>query len=165
MTRSYYRGAAGALLVYDITDRESFTNLQRWLEDARALASPQLVTVLVGNKSDREEDRQVEWAEASRWAADNDLHFLETSSLSGDNVESPFLLAARSILLAIEAGTLDPEKSGSGVSYGDRGLRRVSSAGRLSFMGLSNEQRSSGSGGLRKRGGRMIGHMARGECC
>lgn len=44
-------------------------NMSRWLEDARALASPHLVVVLVGNKSDREEDRQVEWEEGSRWAA------------------------------------------------------------------------------------------------
>ena len=46
-------------------------NLPRWLADARALASPHLVTVLVGNKSDREEEREVEWTEASRWAAEN----------------------------------------------------------------------------------------------
>jgi len=51
--------------------RESFTNLSRWLADARTLASPHLVVVLVGNKSDREEEREVEWAEASRWAAEN----------------------------------------------------------------------------------------------
>ncbi|KAF8530952.1 ras-domain-containing protein [Gautieria morchelliformis] len=133
VTRSYYRGAAGAILVYDITDRASFVNLSRWLGDARALASPHLATVLVGNKSDREDEREVEWSEASRWAAENDIHFLETSSLNGDNVESPFLLAARSILLSIESGVLDPEKSGSGVSYGDRALRRVSNASRLSF--------------------------------
>uniref|UniRef100_A0A0W0F5N3 Ras-domain-containing protein n=1 Tax=Moniliophthora roreri TaxID=221103 RepID=A0A0W0F5N3_MONRR len=117
VTRSYYRGAAGAILVYDITNRDSFTNLSRWLADARALGSPHLVTVLVGNKSDREEEREVEWAEASRWAAENDVHFLEASSLTGDNVEAPFMLAARSILLSIESGALDPEKAGSGVSY------------------------------------------------
>ncbi|EJF66754.1 ras-domain-containing protein [Dichomitus squalens] len=143
VTRSYYRGAAGAILVYDITSRASFSKLSRWLEDARALGSPHLVTVLVGNKSDREEEREVEWAEASRWAAEHDVHFLEASSLSGDNVEAPFLLCARSILLAIEAGTLDPEKAGSGVSYGDRALRRVNSSSRLSFGSLSGSRRKS----------------------
>ena len=51
--------------------RESFSNLSKWLADARALASPHLVVVLVGSKSDREEDREVEWAEASKWAAEN----------------------------------------------------------------------------------------------
>ncbi|KAG5352268.1 hypothetical protein C0989_003016 [Termitomyces sp. Mn162] len=53
--------------------RDSFVNLSRWLVDARALGSPHLVAVLVGNKSDREEDREVEWAEASRWAAENGM--------------------------------------------------------------------------------------------
>lgn len=137
VTRSYYRGAAGAILVYDITDRSTFLSLPRWLADARALASPHLVIVLVGNKSDKEEEREVEWSEASKWAADNNVHFIETSSLNGENVEAPFLLAARSILLSIESGVLDPEKAGSGVSYGDRSLRRITSASRLSFSSLS----------------------------
>jgi len=152
----------------DKLSRESFTNLSRWLADARTLASPNLVVVLVGNKSDREEDREVEWAEASRWAAENgeqlptrsvhdmfnlmcaflfsseDVHFLEASSLTGENVEAPFLLAARAILLAIESGTLDPEKTGSGVSYGDRALRRVNSSSRMSFGSLSGARRRGG---------------------
>ena len=51
--------------------RDSFVNLSRWLADARALASPDLVVVLVGNKADREEEREVEWSEASRWAAEH----------------------------------------------------------------------------------------------
>jgi GTPase SAR1 family protein len=55
----------------DVRSRDSFSNLTRWLSDARALASPNLFVVLVGNKSDREEDREVEWAEASKWAAEN----------------------------------------------------------------------------------------------
>ncbi|OCB90099.1 ras-domain-containing protein [Sanghuangporus baumii] len=115
VTRSYYRGAAGAILVFDITDRNSYVNLSRWLDDARALASPNLVTVLVGNKSDRaEEDREVSWAEASRWASQHGVHYIETSSLTGENVEAPFMLAARQILLSIESGELDPEKAGSG---------------------------------------------------
>lgn len=70
-----------------------------------------------------------------------DVHFLEASSLSGENVEAPFLLCARSILLAIESGALDPEKAGSGVSYGDRALRRVHSSSRLSFGSLSGGRR------------------------
>lgn len=71
VTRNYYRGAAGAILVYDITRRETFVNLHRWLADARALASPHLVLVLVGNKKDREEDREVEYSEGERFAQEN----------------------------------------------------------------------------------------------
>jgi Ras-related protein Rab-4B len=51
--------------------RQSFTDLSRWLTDCRALASPHLVTVLVGNKLDREEEREVEYVEGSRWAQEN----------------------------------------------------------------------------------------------
>lgn len=58
------------------SSRASFLNLSRWLADARALGSPNLVVVLVGNKSDREDDREVEWAEASKWAAENGVPLL-----------------------------------------------------------------------------------------
>ncbi|RSH93360.1 Ras- protein Rab-4B [Saitozyma podzolica] len=132
VTRSYYRGAAGAILVYDITSRQSFVNLGKWLTDCRALASPHLVTVLVGNKLDREEDREVEYVEGSRWAQENGLLFVEVSSKTGENVPTPFLLCARTILSAIDAGTLDPEAPGTGVSYGERQLRAVGSSSRLS---------------------------------
>ncbi|KAE9408118.1 ras-domain-containing protein [Gymnopus androsaceus JB14] len=152
VTRSYYRGAAGAILVYDITNRESFAKLSRWLADARALASPNLVAVLVGNKSDREEEREVEWAEASRWAAENDVHFLEASSLTGDNVEAPFSAGCPS-------GILDPEKAGSGVSYGDRALRRVNSSSRLSFGSLSGRPRK---GAVKLK---MKGWIPGSKCC
>jgi GTPase SAR1 family protein len=73
-------GSWNYLLVF--FSRESFTNLSRWLADARTLASPHLVVVLVGNKSDREEEREVEWAEASRWAAENGT----SSSLRFDKI-------------------------------------------------------------------------------
>ncbi|KAK4054464.1 hypothetical protein OIV83_000958 [Microbotryomycetes sp. JL201] len=109
--------------------RASFDSLSSWLADARALASPDLKVVLVGNKLDQDEHRQVPYLEASRWAQAHNILFLETSSLTGENVEQPFILLARSILLAIETGELDPEKAGSGVSYGERALRRVSSWG------------------------------------
>jgi len=85
------------------------------------------------------------------------VHFIETSSLTGDNVESPFALAARSILLSIESGELDPEKPGTGVSYGDRSLRRISSSSRLSVtLGISNTGRRKGFG--------KVGE-AFGKCC
>nr|AIC33797.1 PLN03108 [Puccinia cf. psidii AE-2014] len=128
VTRNYYRGAAGAILVYDITSRSTFTSLSSWLADARALGSPDLVVVLVGNKVDLEEDsRQVDELEASHWAKQHDCLFLETSSWTGESVSSPFLLLTRSILLSIESGRIDPSRPGSGISYGERALKRVAS--------------------------------------
>jgi Ras-related protein Rab-4B len=125
VTRSYYRGAAGALLVYDISNRESYNSLTNWLTDARTLASPNICIVLVGNKKDLEQEREVTFMEASRFAQENELSFLETSALTGENVEEVFLKCARSILTKIDAGELDPDRMGSGIQYGDARLRRL----------------------------------------
>ncbi|XP_065511152.1 ras-related protein Rab-4B isoform X2 [Caloenas nicobarica] len=106
VTRSYYRGAAGALLVYDIT-------------------SPNIVIILCGNKKDLDAEREVTFLEASRFAQENELMFLETSALTGENVEEAFLKCARTILNKIESGELDPERMGSGIQYGDASLRQL----------------------------------------
>lgn len=73
VTRSYYRGAAGALLVYDTTSRDSFNALSNWLNDARTLASPNIVILLVGNKKDLEDERDVTFLEASTFAQENGM--------------------------------------------------------------------------------------------
>ncbi|XDC62086.1 hypothetical protein R6Z07M_013268 [Ovis aries] len=115
VTRSYYRGAAGALLVYDITSRETYNSLAAWLTDARTLASPNIVVILCGNKKDLDPEREVTFLEASRFAQENELMFLETSALTGENVEEAFLKCARTILNKIDSGELDPERMGSGI--------------------------------------------------
>jgi hypothetical protein len=98
----------------------------------------------------------------SHMGNDPDVHFLEASSLTGENVEAPFLLAARTILLSIESGALDPEKAGSGVSYGDRALRRVNSSSRLSFGSLSGGGRRKITDRIRLKG--WVPASA-GKCC
>ncbi|XP_031241671.1 ras-related protein Rab-4B isoform X2 [Mastomys coucha] len=125
VTRSYYRGAAGALLVYDITSRETYNSLAAWLTDARTLASPNIVVILCGNKKDLDPEREVTFLEASRFAQENELMFLETSALTGENVEEAFLKCARTILNKIDSGELDPERMGSGIQYGDISLRQL----------------------------------------
>uniref|UniRef100_A0A7N4PLV3 Ras-related protein Rab-4 n=1 Tax=Sarcophilus harrisii TaxID=9305 RepID=A0A7N4PLV3_SARHA len=125
VTRSYYRGAAGALLVYDITSRETYNSLTNWLTDARTLASPNIVVILCGNKKDLDSEREVTFLEASRFAQENELMFLETSALTGENVEEAFLKCARTILNKIDSGELDPERMGSGIQYGDASLRQL----------------------------------------
>jgi len=118
VTRSYYRGAAGAILVYDITSRETYNHVASWLSDARSLANKDISIILVGNKADLP-NREVTFLEASRFAQENDLMFLETSALSGEGVETVFFQCARSILGKISSGVLDPESMGSGVQHGD----------------------------------------------
>jgi len=75
ITRSYYRGTTGALLVYDITRRETFEHLTEWLEDCRKYSNPNIVIMLIGNKSDLEEKRAVSKDEGEKFAKDNGLFF------------------------------------------------------------------------------------------
>uniref|UniRef100_A0A6B2LI62 Ras-related protein Rab-14 n=1 Tax=Arcella intermedia TaxID=1963864 RepID=A0A6B2LI62_9EUKA len=113
VTRSYYRGAVGALLVYDITRRSSFTHLSGWLSDCRNLTNPQTVIMLIGNKIDIEDSRQVETKEAQEWATENGLLFLETSAKTGQNIEDTFIRTAELIYKGVEDGSI-PTNSADG---------------------------------------------------
>lgn len=195
VTRSYYRGAAGVILVYDITKSVLVGNLAIYLNRLfflvavkRSLTYPsglptrepwpvhilsrcwlginRIVKKIVRWNGRRRADGQLKMVTivSPELACFNSLrcagvHFLEASSLTGDNVEAPFLLAARSILLSIESGVLDPEKAGSGVSYGDRALRRVTSSSHLSFGSLSGTRRG------RSDKIRLRNWMPLGKCC
>jgi Ras-related protein Rab-14 len=118
VTRNYYRGAAGALLVYDVTRRSTYQNLSTWLSDARRhLTNPNTVIMLVGNKTDLGPQRQVTFEEASKFAEENGLIFIETSAKTGENVEETFLRTARKIYENIQAGSLDLNPQQSGVHF------------------------------------------------
>jgi len=118
ITRSYYRDAAGALLVYDITQRESFNHLTRWLEEARQNGNPNMTIMLIGNKSDLEHRRAVSTAEGQKFAEDNGLIFMETSAKTSANVEEAFIKTAHAIYSNIKDGLYDPSREGNGVKLG-----------------------------------------------
>jgi len=103
VTRSYYRGAAGALLVYDVSRRETFNHISNWLQDARNLTSDATCLVLIGNKSDLGV-REVSFEEAQRFADENELLFVETSALTGEGVEELFLETARTVFARVQQG-------------------------------------------------------------
>lgn len=107
ITRSYYRGAAGALLVYDITRRETFEHLTSWLEDCRKYSSSDITIMLIGNKSDLESSRQVSAAEAAAFAQTHGLVFLETSAKTAHNVEQAFINSAKTIYEKVEKGSVE----------------------------------------------------------
>jgi len=108
IARSYYRGAAGALLVYDVTRRETFDHLSTWLRDAREYSSPELVVIVVGNKCDLEAERQVPTEEGQKFAEENGLVFLETSANTAQNVEKAFVSVANDVIKKIDTGVIDP---------------------------------------------------------
>jgi len=106
VTRSYYRGAMGCLLVYDITSRDTFKNLSTWLSDARTLARADISVVVVGNKKDKN-GRETSNLEAGRFAQENEAFFLETSAVTGENVDEVFLKCASNIINKIDSGQID----------------------------------------------------------
>ncbi|KAI0707822.1 ras-domain-containing protein [Earliella scabrosa] len=116
ITRSYYRGAAGCLLVYDVTSRQSFVNARSWLADVREHADPHLTCILVGNKidlctEDPKRKREVTTEEAELWAKEEGLLFVEASAKSGENVEAAFERATRDILEKVHRGVFDDDRS------------------------------------------------------
>ncbi|ETW48159.1 GTP-binding protein YPTC4 [Plasmodium falciparum MaliPS096_E11] len=113
ITRSYYRGAAGALLVYDITRRETFNHLNRWLDEVRQNSNPHMAIILVGNKCDLER-REVSAEEGAQFARQNGLIFLETSAKTAKNVEEAFLYTARKIYDNILEDVYDLSNEGLG---------------------------------------------------
>jgi len=90
ITSAYYRGAVGALLVYDIAKHQTYENVTRWLKELRDHADQNIVIALVGNKSDLKHLRAVPTDEAKEFATQNGLTFIETSALDASNVESAF---------------------------------------------------------------------------
>uniref|UniRef100_A0A3B3WUF6 small monomeric GTPase n=1 Tax=Poecilia mexicana TaxID=48701 RepID=A0A3B3WUF6_9TELE len=90
ITSAYYRGAVGALLVYDIAKHLTYENVERWLKELRDHADNNIVIMLVGNKSDLRHLRAVPTDEARAFAEKNTLSFIETSALDSTNVEEAF---------------------------------------------------------------------------
>jgi len=161
VTRSYFRGASGALLVFDLTRKQTFQHVTDWLNDLRQIAEPDIVVVLVGNKADLASPdaeggnkREVTHEEATEWAKRNGvLEYVETSAKSGDNVENAFMRVAERIYQNIQAGKYDLNDRRSGVKGPSAG-----GPGGYSSAG-SKQVRLTGSGASRGNG------VVTGGCC
>ena len=90
VTRAYYKASAVAMVVYDITSEESFEHIQEWIKDCKDLAPKTVQLVLVGNKSDLEENRVITTQRGEELAKENKMLFFETSALNGNGVEQAF---------------------------------------------------------------------------
>lgn len=158
VTRSYFRGASGALLVFDITRRNTFEAVTDWLNDLKQIAEEGIVVVLVGNKLDLADHttnidggnkRAVTREEAEAWCVrEGVVKYIETSAKSGENVERAFLEVAERIYQNIEAGKYDLNDRRSGVkSYGTGMGRDVAKQSQSVNLSLNDAVKGSQSKG------------------
>ncbi|KAJ5067224.1 ras-related protein rabb1c-like [Anaeramoeba ignava] len=124
ITRSYYRGAAGTLLVYDITRRETFNHLKSWLDDARE-HSENLEIILIGNKKDLEHRREVKTEEGEQFAKKYGLQFLETSAKTNDHIEEAFQITAQKIHEKVKQGVINVDNDSTGVKESQTQKRKL----------------------------------------
>lgn len=87
---SYYRGAHGIMIVFDITDRDSFANVNMWIEEIKKYTTSHVKNILIGNKTDFENERQVNYADAKEYSDNNNMIYIETSAKTALNVEKSF---------------------------------------------------------------------------
>ncbi|XP_031258135.1 ras-related protein RABA4c-like [Pistacia vera] len=119
VTSAYYRGAVGAMLVYDISKRQSFDHVAKWLEELRGHADKNILIMLVGNKSDLGNLRAVPTEDAKEFAEMENLFFMETSALESTNVETAFVTVLTEIYRVVTKKSLvanDESESGGSAS-------------------------------------------------
>ena len=143
ITRAYYKSSVCALVVYDISSRDSFNNVTSWIEDCKNQSPKTIFMVLVGNKCDLEDKRQVSYEEGKELADKNELLFFESSAKDGINVDEIFENSAKEIAKKIEQGYYDLETDSCGIK---KGINR-SNVQQIQLGGQQdNQNRGSGNG-------------------
>ena len=115
ITRSYYKSAACVFIVYDISDKKSFNDVEIWLKDCREICFKSVLIYLIGNKSDLEDKRQVTIEEGKQFADENNLKFYETSALNGNNIEEIFVNSATDLVTKLENGDFKDNFENTGI--------------------------------------------------
>ena len=108
IVRIYYRGTMGCLLVFDITNRQSFDDAKKWITEIRNHTGESTGVVLVGNKADLDEMRKVSVEEATKYAESENIIYYETSAKTNDGVNGVFEYIVSSIYNRIEQGAMTP---------------------------------------------------------
>ena len=124
ITRAYYKNSVCALVVYDITNRDSFNNIANWVEDCKNQSPKTIFMVLVGNKSDLSDKRVISIEEGRELAEKYNMIFFETSAKTGDNVDLIFFKSAEEIAKKIDQGYYDLEND-CGIKQGINQSRQI----------------------------------------
>ena len=143
ITRAYYKNSVCALVVYDISSRDSFNNVSTWIEDCKNQSPKTIFMVLVGNKSDLADRRQVNTEEGQELADKYGMQFYETSAKTGENVEKIFLSSADEIARKIDQGYYDLENDTCGIK---QGINKQNNSSQV-HLGEGDNKKSGKSGG------------------
>ena len=139
ITSSYYRGSHGIIIVYDITDQDSFNGVKMRLQEIDRYATSTVLKLLVGNKCDLTDKRVVEFDVAKEFAEANAMPFLETSALDSTNVEEAFLTMARQIKESMAKQKLTDDAAANGANGANKNDK-----GNVNLNGQSLTSTSSG---------------------
>ena len=115
MTRIYYKNSSCALIVYDITEKESFNHIDSWITECKKIAPETALLVLIGNKNDLNENREVSYNEGLKLAEKNNMLFFETSAKNGENIEKIFKESVEYIFKNIKEGKYDLSDDACGI--------------------------------------------------
>lgn len=126
ITTTYYKNTTGAILVYDITKKETFKNIVTWMGDLKQYADPDITAIMMGNKSDLNEERQVTTDEAAEFAKKEGLYFMEVSALTNENncVGRAFDLLIEEIVKKLEKeqqALPSASQTGQSINLNDKG--------------------------------------------
>ena len=116
ITYSYYRDAVACLIIYDVTNKDSFYNIAEWYKEAREnVNEEECVFMLVGHKIDKESEREVSTDEGERFAEAHDMLFIETSAKILCNVEEAFHIVANEVYKRLQRGQLEMKPDWEGI--------------------------------------------------
>ena len=117
ISRGYYKSSVCGLIVYDITSRESFNNVSTWVEECQNNGPRTITLVLVGNKSDLEENRLVKYEEGEELANRYNMKFYETSAFNGNNIDKLFYDTTEIILTNMDNDYYDLTNDECGITF------------------------------------------------
>jgi Ras-related protein Rab-8A len=112
ITTAYYRGAMGILLVYDVTDKQSFENIRNWIKNIEQHAADNVDKILIGNKCDMIKDKVVDSAQGQNLADNYQIKFFETSAKANTNVVEAFTAIAKDIKKRLMDNPTSPPQPG-----------------------------------------------------